>query len=192
MLAVAGTHTCGLHRFHTLGCAATGLRSTYSKGSDPLKGRSKKSKPRRREVRATASALPCLQTPLGPIVAQDYVTAVAAAGAAYVWVRLFDWMASRGLLGQVTRAVGRPRALITVSLQTTALHAAELESEACTYLFRPAVCPHVAILQVGICEAKFTCTVSFSLCFLHKARHTLVLCAVQSQQLSIVQLLCHS
>ena len=152
MSAVASTHTCGFQRFYTFHCAVKGLRCTHSGTSDPLRERRKKRNSRQRALRATASALPSLQTVLGPIVAQDYVTAVAAAGAAYVWVRLFDWMASRGLLGQVIYAVERPTALIMVQVRATALFAAELESKACTYLFRPALCPHVAVFQVRTLE----------------------------------------
>ena len=61
----------------------------------------KQRKSTRCKSQATLSALPGLHTPLGPVVAQDCVTAVAAAAAAYVWVRFFDWMASQNLLGQV-------------------------------------------------------------------------------------------
>lgn len=53
---------------------------------------------RRREVTVSHAGL---QAAAQPWVAHDVTATVVAAAGAYVWVKLFDWMATRGLLEQV-------------------------------------------------------------------------------------------
>ena len=53
---------------------------------------------RRREVTVSHAGL---QAAAQPWVAHDVTATVLAAAGAYVWVKLFDWMATRGLLEQV-------------------------------------------------------------------------------------------
>ncbi len=53
---------------------------------------------RRREVTVSHAGL---QVAAQPWVAHDMTATVLAAAGAYVWVKLFDWMATRGLLEQV-------------------------------------------------------------------------------------------
>ncbi|DBB12058.1 TPA: Phytol kinase 1, chloroplastic [Trebouxia sp. C0006] len=52
---------------------------------------------RRREVTVSHAGL---QAAAQPWVAHDVTATVLAAAGAYVWVKLFDWMATRGLLEQ--------------------------------------------------------------------------------------------
>ena len=42
-----------------------------------------------------------LQSAVQPLLSHDFTAAALAAVGAYVWVRLFDWMATRGVLEQV-------------------------------------------------------------------------------------------
>ena len=53
---------------------------------------------RRRQVTVSHAGL---QVAAQPGVAHDVTATVLAAAGAYVWVKLFDWMATRGLLEQV-------------------------------------------------------------------------------------------
>ena len=53
---------------------------------------------RRREITVSHAGL---QAAAQPWVAHDVTATVLAAAGAYVWVKLFDWMATRGLLEQV-------------------------------------------------------------------------------------------
>ena len=53
---------------------------------------------RRREVTVSHAGF---QAAAQPWVAHDVTATVLAAAGAYVWVKLFDWMATRGLLEQV-------------------------------------------------------------------------------------------
>ncbi len=53
---------------------------------------------RRREVTVSHAGL---QAAAQPWVAHDVTATVLAAAGAYVWVKVFDWMATRGLLEQV-------------------------------------------------------------------------------------------
>ena len=53
---------------------------------------------RRREVTVSHAGV---QAAAQPWVAHDVTATVLAAAGAYVWVKVFDWMATRGLLEQV-------------------------------------------------------------------------------------------
>ena len=70
-----------------------------SRKAQPRKCRSRTPSGSQRQVVACAHAT--LQTAFQPLITRDLTATALAAVGAYVWVRLFDWMATKGVLEQV-------------------------------------------------------------------------------------------
>lgn len=150
-------------------------QETFPRQATTRRGRRRKSECCR--APAATAALTSLQTALGPVVAQDCITAVVAAGAAYVWVRFFDWMASRGLLSQVS----------SLAVQTDQIY--DLRFEAVQNLSRKLV--HISSGPLFVLTWPFfRCGHARPLAIplLPGTIYTVFCCAVQNLQLNSVQL----
>ncbi len=90
-----------IHRSLLIGSNSAALfckRARQRSQNQHCKAWARRLRSRRREVTVSQAGL---QAAAQPCVAHDVTATVLAAAGAYVWVKLFDWMATRGLLEQV-------------------------------------------------------------------------------------------